>query len=120
LLSNLDMKENIALIKEVHKNISRDLAEKEAIEMLTKINLEDIANKRQNQCKKIEIFYVMIIRALMCDSNTIFIKSPFLLIDTLTNFDDIAKNISILNKHKGIIILDTYSNQLHYRNIDAV
>ena len=109
------MKENIALIQEVHHKKPRLKAEKEAIDMLRKIHLGDIADKRSNQCTNLEKFYVMLIRALMCDKECIMIKTPFILVDTLLDIEKIISNIEILNKDKGIIILDTINNQNNYK-----
>ena len=114
LISNLDMKENIALIKEVHHKKSRLKAEAEAIEMLDKISLAKVANLRSNQCTKLEIFYVMIIRALMGDEENIIIKMPFSLLDNMLDISQLIKNIEILNQDKCIIILDNLNNFSHY------
>ena len=114
LLSNLDMKENIALIKEVHHKKPRLKAEDEAKEMLQKIGLERIADFRSNRCTKEELFYVMIIRAFMCDRERIVIKSPLQLLENLSRICNIVKNIEILNTDKDIMILDTQANHWHY------
>ncbi len=109
------MKENIALIKEVHRKKPRLEAEAEAVEMLQKISLGRIGSLRSNKCTKEELFYVMIIRALMCESEEIFIKTPLQLLENLSNICKIIENIEILNNNKGIMILDTRSNHWHYK-----
>ena len=114
LLSNLDMKENIALIQEVHHKKPRLQAEAEAVEMLQKIGLDHVADLRTNRCTKEELFYVMVVRALMCDKERIFIKSPLQLLENLSNICKIIKNIELLNNNKGIMILDTQTNHWHY------
>lgn len=115
LLSNLDMKENIALIKETHHKKSRQDAEDEARRYLDKIGLADIADLRSNQCSKEEIFYVMVIRALMCDREQVFIRSPLQLLETFGSLCEIIDNIQILNSNKSIMILDTHTNFTHYK-----
>ncbi len=115
LLSNLDMKENIALIQETHHKKSRIEAENEARAYLEKINLAHIADFRSNRCSKEELFYVMIIRALMCDIETIFIRSPLQLLETFGTLCEIINNIERLNNNKSIIILDTHTNFAHYK-----
>ena len=115
LLSNLDMKENIALIQEVHHKKARLVAEEEARTMLKEIGLERIADLRSNRCTKEELFYVKIIRALMCDREHIFIKTPLQLLENLSKICGIIENIERLNRDKGIIILDTLANLAHYK-----
>jgi ABC-type lipopolysaccharide export system ATPase subunit len=110
------MKENIALIQEVHHKKPRLKAEEEATMLLEKIGLKHIANNRSNQCSKIEIIYVMIIRALMMDQNEIILKLPFALADTMLDISMLINNIEILNAdiNKKITILDNINNFSHY------
>jgi len=111
------MKENIALIQEVHHKKPRLEAEAEAIELLEKLGFSSLANKRSNQCDKLEIFYVMMVRALMCDESKVVVQTPFVLVDTMSNIQEVLANIERINQDKGIIILDTQSNNIHYRGL---
>ena len=113
LISNLDMCENISLIKEVHHLISTTKAKALAMECLKKLSLEDIAFKRPTQCDDTQKFYVMFIRALMCDVSTVIILDPSRLINTLKDIKAIIENIEVLSE-KSVIILDTFSNEVHY------
>ena len=108
------MLENIALIKEVHEHKSIIKAEEEARGYLSKINLENVSKSRVTKCSELEVFYVMLIRALMTDSKNIIIVLPFSIIDNLTDVKTFIDNISILN-HKNIIILDIYTNESNYQ-----
>lgn len=119
LISNLNMAENIALIKEVHEGMSIKAAEGLACEYLEKIGIGSIALKRISACQSIEIFYVMLIRALMMPQEQICILTPFLLIKHLSGLDELLSNIALLNDKKDIIILDTYSNELHYKGCEC-
>jgi len=110
------MKENIALIKEVHHKKKRLEAEKEAVAMLRTINLEHIASYRSEQCSAIERFYVMFIRALMCDTPLIYILSPLMLTENRANMNELTVNMQKLNRYKGIIIIDTDANLPHYKD----
>ncbi len=109
------MKENIALIQEVHRKKSRLNAEAEAVEMLQKLSIAHVADLRSNRCTKEELFYVMVARALMCETKTVLIKSPLQLLENLNNICQIIENIGRLNHNKGIIILDTKTNRWHYK-----
>ena len=109
------MKENIALIQEVHHKKPREAAEAEAREMLEKLGVGHVADLRSNRCTKEELFYVMITRALMCDQPKVFVKTPLQLLENLANICTIIKNIENLHQNKGIIILDTKTNLHHYK-----
>ena len=115
LLANLDMKENIALIKEVHHKKPREAAEEEARKLLQILGVGHVADLRSNRCSKEELFYVMIVRALMCDIKTVFVKTPLQLLENLANICTIIQNIEKLHPNKGIIILDTKANLHHYK-----
>lgn len=109
------MKENIALIKEVHHKLPRVEAEAEARELLGLVGIEKVADFRSNMCTNEELFYVMVIRALMCDREIVLIKSPMQLLENLGHICKIIENIEKLNSNKGIIILDTKANYWHYK-----
>lgn len=110
------MLENIALIKEVHELLATKKAQAHAIEYLRRIDLESIGLKRLNQCTSIEVFYVMVIRAMMAKKQTIFIVTPFFLIKKLAEITPVLEKLALLNKEqKNIIILDNLTNQSHYK-----
>lgn len=110
------MLENIALIKEVHHLTPTSIAQAEAIELLSIIALENIGRNRLNQCTSLEVFYVMFIRAMMSDEENISIITPFFLIKKLSEIDSVLENIARINNGvKNIIILDTLTNQSHYK-----
>lgn len=116
LISNLNIYENISLIKEVHELLSIQEAQKIADEYLSLIDLSSIGLKRKSQCSSVEIFYTMVIRALMSSEKTIIIRSPLSLIKNIREFAIILKNIDLLNSaDKDIIILDTIVNETHYK-----
>lgn len=114
------MLENIALIKEVHEQLSIKKAQSIATESLEKIGISHIALKRLNQCSSIEIFYVMFIRAMMSKNINIVILTPFLLISNLADIQSIINNIEILNSDKNIFILDNSTNKIHYKGISCL
>lgn len=115
LLANLDMKENIALIKEVHHKMALKEAEAEARELLGLLGVGHIADLRVNRCSKEELFFAMILRAAMCDTKEILIRSPLQLLENLAKICEIIKQIQTLPLHKHITILDTYANAHHYK-----
>ncbi|EHP29489.1 hypothetical protein SMGD1_0963 [Sulfurimonas gotlandica GD1] len=109
------MLENIALIKEVHEHLPTKEAQEQAKELLEKIDLGNIALYRLNQCDSFEIFCVSLIRALMTKEMNVIIVSPFHLVDNLRDIDIILTTITKLETEKNILILDTISNETHYK-----
>jgi hypothetical protein len=110
------MLENIALIKEVHEHMPTELAQKEATESLKKIELENIGLNRLNQCNSYEVFCVCLIRALMTKESDVIIVSAFNLIDNLRDIETIVSIVEKLEVNKNILILDTISNEIHYKD----
>ncbi|MDA3909557.1 MAG: hypothetical protein PF437_10780 [Sulfurimonas sp.] len=110
------MLENIALIKEVHEHMPTKKAQEEAKESLKKIELENIGLNRLNQCNSYEVFCVCFIRALMTKESDVIIVTPFHLIDNLRNIKTIISIVEKLQVKKNILILDTISNEIHYKD----
>ena len=109
------MLENIALIKEVHEFLPTPIAQKEASEYLNKIDLQDIGLNRLTQCSSLEIFSVSLIRALMTKEMDVIIVAPFHLVNNLRDINTILTTIEKLGNKKNILILDTISNETHYK-----
>lgn len=113
LLANLSMLENIALIKEVHGAVSIDQAEAEAIHYLSKINLQHLQSHSIGQCSSLDLFSVMLIRALMF-SPELMIVSPFNLINNLESIDSLVQIVVDLKIKNTILIVDIERNDFHY------
>ncbi|MDY0121870.1 MAG: hypothetical protein RBR54_07985 [Sulfurimonas sp.] len=110
------MLENIALIKEFHEHMPTSQAQNIAREYLQRIDLGHIANYRANQCTSQELFYVMVLRALMSQKQDIIIVTPLLLIKKIETMNAIIETLERLNDgNKNILILDTHSNELYYK-----
>ncbi len=106
--------ENIAIIKEIQAHKSVRKAETEALELLKLLSLEDIANKRASQCSELEIFCTMLLRAMMNQRDRIIIVTPFSLITTLIEINEINDILCKLDIKKDIIIVDMQNNGAHY------
>ena len=115
LISNLNMIENIALIKEVHENMSLFQAQALAKEYLDKMSLSTISQKRSDSCKNIEIFYVMAIRAMMTQAKSVIIKLPTTLLEDLQDMPKIIENLLKIKEEKEIYIFDFFANKIHYK-----
>jgi ABC-type nitrate/sulfonate/bicarbonate transport system ATPase subunit len=108
------MTENISLIKEVHHFMSVKESAKLALEHLSLIGYEDLADKRVNNCSDLDIFYVKFIRALVSDEKNIIIPTPFRILQNTENIDKIINNLLKYDTDKRIEILDLVSNEHRY------
>jgi len=119
LISNLDICENISLIREVHHHLPIDRSRIEAMEMLQAIGLEGLCDKRAVECSPLEIFFVMVIRAMMSDFTHIYILTPFSMVKKLGNLADVLKTIALIGTTKEIVILDISKNIHHYKECEC-
>ncbi len=121
LISNLDIKENIALIKEVHEKKERQSAEKEAVMMLDKLGMKHISNLRKNSCSGFEILCAMVARAFMCKENSIVVKMPFGIDNSLNDIDRLFEKIYKLNGiiEKKVTVFDLDSNRYRYERAEC-
>ena len=115
LIYNLDIIENISLIKEVHEFMPRLQAQEIAISLLSKVGLNHIKSYRQNQCSTVEIFYVMFLRALMSREKNIFIEVKHSVLETLKDINNVFESINLLKADKNIFILDLLENEDYYK-----
>jgi ABC-type cobalamin/Fe3+-siderophores transport system ATPase subunit len=109
------MCENIALIKEVHENIPVSEANRFALNILKKIDLEEIAYKYVSNCTDKEIFLVMFIRAVMSQEKNVILESPSKILGNLFSIKKLIENMIELDSSKKIIILDLVSNENYYK-----
>lgn len=114
LIYNLNILENIALIKEVHEYMPTSKAQELALEYLKKIDLAHIAYYRVEKCTSIEIFYVMFIRAIMTKEKDIIVKNPHLMMESFHDFDGALETLQLLNSQKHILIVDIKDNEMYY------
>ena len=117
LISNLNMLENIALIHEVHNHTSTKVAQEEASFFLNKIDKLGIAFKRTHQCNELELFYTMIIRAIMTKEKNIVILRPLSILKNIEFLAVAMKNLALLNENKNIIILENDINRFQYEGM---
>lgn len=117
LISNLDIIENIALIKEVHEKMSVKKAEGLAKVYLEDISLESIARKRPSSCSDLEKFYVKVIRACMSKDERIVILTPFSLIKDTMDIKKVVADMKKLDIKKTILVLDIKNNEILYKGL---
>ena len=87
LLSNQDVWMNIALIKQYHENMPRSQAENIVLNVLQRLDLTHIANKRNLSLTNEERFCVFLLRACMVQDALIMIDRPFKIIPHLQDIN---------------------------------
>jgi ABC-type lipopolysaccharide export system ATPase subunit len=107
LISNLNVLQNIALIKAYHHHASSKEAEALVLSYLEKLKLTHIAFKRNPGLSYEERFCAMLLRAVMVEDNAVLIDRPFKIMpdlkdsrfigDTLNVVDDLLHNCCIFD-----------------------
>lgn len=115
LIYNLNMIENISLIKEVHEFMPRVKAQKIGSDLLSTVGLSEIELYRVNQCSIDEIFYIMFMRALMSNETDIFIEVKHSIVESFNDIESIMKNMNLLKGNKNVFILDLLENEADYK-----
>jgi len=113
LISNLNIIENISLIKEVHEFMPTKKASEIAMSYLEKLNLSKIALYRPVMCNDLEILQVMFLRAVMFKNKNIAIINPHYLINNLKDIKVIIDAMKMV-EGKDLLILDLLSNEIYY------
>jgi len=108
------MAENISIIKEIKHFMNVDEAQLLSLEYLKVLSYEDLAQKRLNECSKLEIFYVQFMRALMSDERCIVICMPYRMLQVTQRMEEIINNLLKYKGEKKIIILDFISHKERY------
>jgi ABC-type lipoprotein export system ATPase subunit len=115
LLSNLNIIENISLVKQVHEFMSVKDSQKMVLDYLSVISYEDLANKRVDDCNDLEIFYIKFIRTLVVDAQNIIIVTPYRILNATQSMDEIINNLLKYNSEKKITILDLVFDEHRYK-----
>ncbi len=114
LLANLDIVDNISLIREAHEFMPTKRARSLAQEALDTLGYGHIAHLRSVECNVRERFVAQLIRATMMQYAKIVIIRPFVM---LRDTEDIHMLLECLGKLKGhcdCTILDMESNRSKY------
>ncbi len=107
LISNLSVLSNVALIKQYHGHLSVREAEDIVKMGLKKLQLEDIAEKRNPVLLEEQRFCAMVLRAVMVEDAVVVIDRPFKIMpdlddtsfirDVLTSVDDLFQECHIFD-----------------------
>lgn len=115
LISNLNIFENVALIKQYHQKASRKETQNIVLQYLKKLNLEHIAYVRNPNLSEEERFCGMLLRAAMVQSGIVLIYRPFMLLPANKNaafIYNLLKNIDDL--YTQCFIFDFLWNKYRY------
>jgi len=93
LISNQDVWMNISLIKQYHENMPQKQAQQIVLQVLERLGLTHIANKRNPSLTSEERFCVMLLRAVMVRDALVLIDRPFKIIPHLKDIDYIFQTL---------------------------
>jgi ABC-type sugar transport system ATPase subunit len=93
LISNQEVWMNIALIKQYHENMPRLQAENMALNALQRLDMAQIAYKRNPSLTNEERFCVFLLRACMVKDAIVIIDRPFKIIPHLQDIDFIFRTL---------------------------
>jgi len=93
LISNQEVWMNIALIKQYHENMPRPLAESMVLNALQRLDLMEIAYKRNPSLTNEERFCVLLLRACMVKDAIVMIDRPYKIIPHLQDSDFIFQTL---------------------------
>jgi len=93
LISNQEVWMNIALIKQYHENMPRPQAESMALNALQRLDLMEIAYKRNPSLTNEERFCVLLLRACMVKDAIVMIDRPYKIIPHLQDSDFIFQTL---------------------------
>jgi ABC-type nitrate/sulfonate/bicarbonate transport system ATPase subunit len=97
LLSNLDVRGNIALILQYHQNLSWRESKTWVDDLLHRLGLSSIAEKRNPALTAEERFSVMLLRASMVQNVVLVLDRPFNILTHLPDGRFIMKTLSKFN-----------------------
>lgn len=114
LLSNLDIIENIALIREVHGAQSRKQAQAAALNVLKSLEYAHTAYRRPSACDAKERFVAQLVRASMMQNVKIVLVNPFVMLNDSEPLMWIADLLFHLDREAEALILDVSINRNKY------
>lgn len=110
------MLENISLVLQVHKHLSRKKAYKKAEKALKVLNIENISLLRYEACSDKEIFLVQVIRASVQKEAKIIIEQPFMLLSSEIDLDFIFDALDMLSvPYERVLIIDLKHQENYYK-----
>ena len=115
LISNLSVLSNIALIKQYHGRLSVRAAENVVRTLLEKLQLGDIAAKRNPGLSDVQRFCVMILRAVMVEDAIVVIDRPYKIMPDLDDAGFIRGVLGTVNDlYRECHIFDYLWNEERY------
>jgi ABC-type lipoprotein export system ATPase subunit len=120
LISNLDVWNNIALIKLYNDNMPRRQAEKLVLKLLMRYGLDNIAYKRSADLTDEQKFCIMLLRTAMVSEAIIVIDRPFIILHNSKDSGVMENALSTIDDlYKQCHILDYIWNKNRYIKKDA-
>lgn len=99
MISNLDNWLNVALIRQYHENVRREVAYTLAKKLFALFGLEDLLRKRPSVLDRRQLFMVKLLRACMVRDACIVIDRPFLMIPEEENITFFVRHLQLVQEH---------------------
>jgi ABC-type proline/glycine betaine transport system ATPase subunit len=115
LISNLNVWENIALIRQFHEMWPLDKARDDALESLRLLGMESIGSIRNPDLREEERFAAMLVRACKLPKAEILLDRPFEIVPTVHDFsffDGMLKKLALF--YEACYIFDYRWNKHDY------
>jgi ABC-type sugar transport system ATPase subunit len=114
LLANLDIIENISLIKEAHEHMRTKQAQTLAMAALDGLGYGRIAHRRSADCTIRERFVAQLVRASMLQYAKIVIIRPFVMLQDTEEITFLLETLKGMKKQCDCTVLDMKSNRSKY------
>jgi ABC-type sugar transport system ATPase subunit len=114
LLANLDIIENISLIKEAHEHMPTKEAQALAMGALERLGYGRIAHRRSADCTIKELLVAQLVRASMLHYAKIIIIRPFVMLKDTEEITMLLETLRGLKDQCDCTVLDMRSNRSKY------
>ncbi|MFC1839919.1 hypothetical protein ACFL1N_10080 [Thermodesulfobacteriota bacterium] len=120
LISNLNVRNNITLIPQYHRNMPLKQAETIVDDLLSRFGMVSIADRRIIKLSPEELFCVMLLRAAMVEDAVLVLDRPFSILTNIMEDHFIMDSLqSVDDLFTEAYIYDCIWRRLRYRRLDG-
>ena len=120
LISNLNVRNNITLIPQYHRNMPLKQAEALTDDLLRRLGMASIAGNKTTNLSPEELFCVMLLRAVMVEDAVLVLDRPFSILTNIMEDHFIMDSLqSVDDLFTEAHIYDCIWRKLRYRRLDG-
>ena len=120
LISNLNVRNNITLIPQYHRNMPLKQAEALTDDLLQRFGMASIAGRKITTLSPEELFYVMLLRAAMIEDAVLVLDRPFSILTNIMEDQFIMDSLqSVDDLFTEAYIYDCIWRRLRYRRLNG-